>query len=91
MEELERLGDQSATTGRVILAHLGTGASLAAVRDGKCIDTSMSFTPTSGLPMLNTKSGLLGVSETSSDVTDLFEVKSDDVGRPKRWRCFATE
>ena len=46
MEELARLGDPAATKGRVILAHLGNGASLAAVRDGKSIDISMSFTPT---------------------------------------------
>ncbi len=56
MEELARLGDPAATTGRVILAHLGNGASMAAVRDGKSIDTSMSFTPTSGLVM-STRSG----------------------------------
>ena len=49
MEELARLGDTAATKGRVILAHLGNGASLAAVRDGKSIDTSMGFTPTAGL------------------------------------------
>jgi acetate kinase len=48
----EQLGDR----GRVILAHLGNGASLAAVRDGKPIDTSMAFTPTAGLPM-STRSG----------------------------------
>jgi len=35
MEELARLGDPAAATGRVILAHLGNGASIAAVRDGK--------------------------------------------------------
>ena len=56
MEELARLGDPAATKGRVILAHLGNGASLAAVRDGKSIDTSMGFTPTAGLPM-STRSG----------------------------------
>src|SRR5271155_89382 len=49
MDELARLGDPAATTGRVILAHLGNGASLAAVRDGKSIDTSMGFTPTAGV------------------------------------------
>ena len=48
MEELALLGDPAATTGRVMLAHLGNGASKAAVRDGKSIDTSMSFTPTLG-------------------------------------------
>jgi acetate kinase len=51
MQELTRLGDPAAAQGRVILAHLGSGASLAAVRDGKCIDTSMGFTPTAGLVM----------------------------------------
>ena len=51
MEELARLGDPAAKHGRVILAHLGNGASLAAVRDGKSIDTSMGFTPASGLVM----------------------------------------
>jgi acetate kinase len=50
MEELGRL-DPTARKGRVILAHLGNGASLAAVRHGKSIDTSMGFTPTSGLVM----------------------------------------
>ena len=56
MEELARLGDPAATKGRVILAHLGNGASMAAVRDGKSIDTSMGFTPTAGLVM-STRSG----------------------------------
>jgi len=108
MEELTRLGDPAATTGRVILAHLGNGASLAAVRDGKSIDTSMGFTPTAGLPMstrsgdldpglvdylartenmtagqfsemVNSQSGLLGISETSSDMRDLLKTEADDV------------
>jgi acetate kinase len=56
MGELARLGDPAAARGRVILAHLGSGASLAAVRDGRCIDTSMGFTPTAGLVM-GTRSG----------------------------------
>ena len=50
MEELGRL-DPPAAKGRVILAHLGSGASLAAVREGKSIDTSMGFTPAAGLVM----------------------------------------
>jgi acetate kinase len=108
MEELARLGDPAATTGRVILAHLGNGASLAAVRDGKSIDTSMGFTPTAGLvmstrsgdldpglapylartekmspkqfnEMVNFQSGLLGISETSSDMRDLLARETDDV------------
>ncbi len=108
MEELARVGDQAATKGRVILAHLGNGASLAAVRDGKSIDTSMGFTPSSGLvmssrsgdldpglvsylarteqmnatqfqAMVNHESGLLGVSETSSDLRDLLAQEAGDV------------
>jgi len=55
MEELARL-DPAAAKGRVILAHLGNGASLAAVHRGKSIDTSMGFTPTAGLVM-STRSG----------------------------------
>jgi acetate kinase len=108
MEELARVGDPAATKGRVILAHLGNGASLAAVHDGKSIDTSMGFTPTAGLvmstrsgdldpglapylsrteqmttqqfyDMVNHKSGLLGVSETSSDMRDLLDHEKTDV------------
>ena len=56
MEELARLAETAATSGRVILAHLGNGASMAAVRDGRSIDTSMGFTPASGLSM-STRSG----------------------------------
>jgi len=56
MEELERLAGPNAARGRLILAHLGNGASLAAVRDGKSIDTSMGFTPAAGIPM-STRSG----------------------------------
>ncbi len=51
MEELECVAGKEAAMVKIILAHLGNGASLAAVKDGKCIDTSMGFTPTSGLPM----------------------------------------
>ena len=108
LEELARLGDPAASRGRVILAHLGNGASLAAVRDGKGIDTSMGFTPTAGLvmstrsgdldpglapylarteqittkqfyEMVNHKSGLLGISETSADMRDLLVQEKDDV------------
>jgi acetate kinase len=108
MEELARLGDPAATKGRVILAHLGNGASLAAVRDGKSIDTSMGFTPTAGLvmstrsgdldpglvsylartekmtvpqfqKMVNHESGLLGISETSSDMRDLVAREAKDI------------
>ena len=108
MGELARVAGAEAAQGRVILAHLGNGASLAAVRDGKPVDTSMSFTPTAGVPMstrsgdldpglvwylartekmsakqfnemVNFQSGLLGVSETSSDMRDLLDHETQDV------------
>ena len=41
---------------RTVMAHLGSGASLAAVKDGKSVDTSMALTPTAGIPMA-TRSG----------------------------------
>lgn len=55
MSELGRVAPGEAS-GRVILAHLGSGASLAAVRDGRCVETTMGFTPTSGVVM-GTRSG----------------------------------
>ncbi|MBE0620299.1 MAG: acetate/propionate family kinase, partial [Burkholderiales bacterium] len=108
MEELARQAGAEAAQGRVILAHLGNGASLAAVREGKPVDTSMGFTPAAGVPMstrsgdldpglvlylartekmdakqfnemVNSRSGLLGVSETSSDMRDLLEREAQDV------------
>lgn len=51
MQELEKQAGKEAANGRIILAHLGNGASLAAVYQGKSIDTSMGFTPAGGLPM----------------------------------------
>jgi acetate kinase len=54
--ELRELGDAAAADGRVILAHLGNGASLAAVLAGKSIDTTMAFTPAAGIVM-STRSG----------------------------------
>jgi acetate kinase len=106
MEELRRL-DPAAGQGRVILAHLGNGASMTAVREGKSLDTSMGFTPAAGLVMstrtgdidpglayflmrseemtaeqfqimVNHESGLLGVSETSSDMRDLLAREATD-------------
>ena len=55
LEELSRL-DPVATRSRVILAHLGSGASLAAVLNGRSVDTTMGFTPTAGLVM-STRTG----------------------------------
>jgi acetate kinase len=107
MEELARLAGTEAAQGRVILAHLGNGASLAAVHHGKAVDTSMGFTPAAGVPMstrsgdldpglvwylahteqmsakqfnemVNFQSGLLGISETSSDMRNLLECETQN-------------
>ncbi|MDB6055417.1 MAG: Acetate kinase [Verrucomicrobiales bacterium] len=107
MDGLIQLGDKAGAAGSVILAHLGNGASMAAVRDGICIDTTMAFTPAAGLPMstrsgdldpglvnylsvtgkitgaqfdqmINRESGLLGISETSSDMRDLLGAEAGD-------------
>jgi acetate kinase len=126
MRELARVAGAKAAQGRVILAHLGNGASMTAVRFGKSIDTSMSFTPTAGLPMstrsgdldpgiswylaraeqvtakqfhdmINHASGLLGVSETSSDMRELIAREKKDIRaaeavnlfcyQAKKWIC----
>ena len=54
--ELERQAGREIANGRVIFAHLGSGASMAAVRGGKCVDTTMGFTPAGGL-MMGTRTG----------------------------------
>jgi acetate kinase len=108
IEELARIAGQEGANGRVILAHLGNGASLAALKEGRSIDTSMGFTPAAGLVMstrtgdldpgvmsflahteamsatdfhrmVNHESGLLGVSELSSDMRDLLSREAAEV------------
>ncbi len=95
IEELEGRKDL-----RIIACHLGGGGSVCAIKDGKSVDTSMGFTPLSGIMMgtrsgsvdpsiipyimeqegknaleviddLNHRSGLLGLSEVSSDARDI--------------------
>jgi acetate kinase len=107
MKQLQTLAGPEAAHGRVILAHLGSGASMAAVHQGKSVDTTMSFTPTSGLVMgtrpgdmdpgllvylmqegkrsttamdkfISEECGLLGISETSSDMRDLLDRRTTD-------------
>ncbi|MBR4618313.1 MAG: acetate kinase [Bacilli bacterium] len=87
---------------RTIVCHIGSGGSITAIKDGKCVDTSMGFTPLAGIMMgtrsgdidpsilpyvmekdglnigeaidvLNKQSGLLGMSEKSSDMRDVIE------------------
>lgn len=55
VERLRTL-DPGAYEGRTIIAHLGSGASMTAVRGGRCLETTMGLTPTSGLVMA-TRSG----------------------------------
>ena len=91
---------------KIISCHMGNGSSICAIDGGKCVDTSMGFTPLVGLPMgtrcgdldpgamqfimnkhnlgvdemltvLNKKSGVLGVSEVSSDFRDLDAAKAE--------------
>ncbi len=92
---------------RLIIAHLGNGASLAAIQNGLPVDTSMGLTPTGGIVMgtrsgdldpsiliyllrekgydaatlermIDLESGLLGVSERSSDMKTLLAKRSSD-------------
>ena len=56
MEELGRVAGPEAAHGRVVLAHLGGGSSMAAVSGGRCVETTMGFTPTRGLVM-STRTG----------------------------------
>ena len=122
MEELSLAAGKETTNGKIILAHLGNGASLAAVKNGKSIDTSMGFTPTSGLVMstrtgdidpglarflieseklepeqfndlINHQSGLLGISETSSDMQDLleFQLKDNRAAEAVELFCYQTK
>lgn len=120
---IENLADVAGTKvaqSRLILAHLGNGASIAAVHEGKSIDTSMGFTPAGGLMMgtrsgnldpgiatymmqsenltpkqfntlINHESGLLGVSETSSDMHDLLENRKTDIRAAEAIELFCYE
>ena len=56
MYEIEIKHGKALSKGKIILAHLGNGVSLAAIKDGNCIDTSMGFTPASGL-LMSTRGG----------------------------------
>src|SRR6266542_5083617 len=56
MEELKNKKGAQVADGKIIITHLGSGASLAAVKNGKCVDTSMGFTPAGGI-MMGTRCG----------------------------------
>jgi acetate kinase len=102
-----QLRDLDALPRRMVVAHLGNGSSMAAIVDGRSVDTTMGLTPTGGLVMgtrcgdldpgvvlylmqsrgmdasalsdlFNRGSGLLGLSETSSDMRDLLAAEGTD-------------
>lgn len=89
LESFKNHEGETAQKGRVILAHLGSGASVAACKDGKPLDMSMGFTPVSGI-MMSTRSGDLEpglltylLSEkgmTSDEIRDLVTYKSGLLG-----------
>jgi len=99
--------DSDSVPERLVVAHLGNGASVTAIRHGQSIDTSMGFTPAGGIMMgtrtgdldpgtivylmrkgfesadklealIDRESGLLGISETSSDVRELLQTRGKD-------------
>jgi acetate kinase len=101
------LGARGQLGARTVVAHLGNGASMAAIADGKCVDTSMGFTPAGGFVMstrsgdidpgvllylleerrmsvaevealVRSTGGLLGLSETASDMRDLLARAASD-------------
>jgi acetate kinase len=107
LDELYKLHGDTIDDEKIIMAHLGNGASLAAIKNGKSVDTSMGFTAASGIPMstrsgdldpgvawyfmqeeklsaeefnhlINHESGLLGLSETNSDMRQLLPLEATD-------------
>lgn len=107
MVKLREVAGTEAANGRIIIAHLGNGASMTAVKSGKGLDTTMGLTPASGLMMgtrsgdldpgvllylleekerspstvdylVNQRSGLIGVSGSSSDMRDLLDREAGD-------------
>jgi acetate kinase len=107
LQELERETGAETARGRLIIAHLGNGASMAAIRGGRPVDTTMGLTPAGGLMMgtrsgdldpgvmlylleqaglgpaearklINERSGLLGVSGSSSDMQELLSREAAD-------------
>jgi acetate kinase len=102
-----RAEDAAVAKTRIVVAHLGNGASMAAIEGGRSVDTTMGFTPTGGLVMgtrtgdldpglmlyflegrgmtaaqlaelVNARSGLLGVSGSTSDMQELLERRRTD-------------
>lgn len=106
IKKLDELLEKSTENLNVISCHLGNGSSLAAIKQGRCVDTTMGFTPLAGIPMgtrsgsidpsivsylirncgytieeidtlLNKESGILGISEVSSDFREIEKAASE--------------
>ena len=82
--KLPEVADAKTAKGRVIVAHLGNGASMMAMKDGKSVATTMGFTPVDGL-MMGTRAGatdpgillyLLEQGETAKSLSDIFQKQS---------------
>jgi len=120
LSELSRLAGAKVASGKLIFAHLGSGASLCALNEGRSVDTTMGYSPCGGLPMgtrsgdldpgvvcqimeteqlnpaalselVNHHSGLLGISETSSDMRDLLKVEATDIRASEAIALFCYE
>ena len=118
ISNLREIAGQQAANGRVLIAHLGNGASMAAVREGRGIDTTMGLTPAGGLMMgtrsgdldpgiivyllqekgrspstidylVNQRSGLIGVSGSSSDMRICSAARPPIPTPPRPSRCSA--
>lgn len=86
-QAIEMLGNPD--NSKVIVCHLGNGASISAVKDGKCIDTSMGFTPLAGV-MMGTRSGDVDPSimpylceklnKSPDEILDIYNKKSGMLG-----------
>lgn len=117
LDQFQQICGETAAKGRIIFAHLGSGVSLTAFKDGQAIDTTMGFTPASGVPMstrsgdidpgliwflnrqenlsiqqinqlLNKRSGLLGVSETSANMYELLQNMDSDIRAAEAVKLF---
>lgn len=77
------------TQTKVVVCHIGNGASLSAVKNGHCVETSMGFTPLEGFPM-GTRSGSIDpaitaymankLNKSAQDITDILNKKSGYLG-----------
>ncbi len=82
---------------KAIICHLGSGGSLSAVKDGKCVDTSMGFTPLAGI-MMGTRSGDVDPSiitymaekegKTADEIVNDLNKKSGFLGLTEKYSDF---